>query len=261
MLCSILISNYNKSKYVERCLNSLNEQTYKNIEIIFSDNNSTDNSIEIASKFKNIKIIKTQRISNFPAINQIDAIDNAFLHSKGEFIFLLDSDDFFEKEKISKVINFHKTYKEDFIRDIPSLYYNKKKIKKFDIRNNINYFRTWPIIFPTSTLSFTKKFYLNFKNFLHSNNFKKLEIDFRLNVYANVNKKISQLNDRLTFYNQTQDGIMSSYKKFDKNWWERRMQGHQYLQKIMSQKNLKHKRNLDYLCTCFVNIINQKIKY
>ena len=49
MLCSILISNYNKSKYVERCLNSLNEQTYKNIEIIFSDNNSTDNSIEIAS--------------------------------------------------------------------------------------------------------------------------------------------------------------------------------------------------------------------
>lgn len=127
MLCSILISNYNKSKYVERCLNSLNEQTYKNIEIIFSDNNSTDNSIEIASKFKNIKIIKTQRISNFPAINQIDAIDNAFLHSKGEFIFLLDSDDFFEKEKISKVINFHKTYKEDFIRDIPSLYYNKKK--------------------------------------------------------------------------------------------------------------------------------------
>lgn len=80
-------------------------------------------------------------------------------------------------------------------------------------------------------------------------------------MYANVNKKISQLNDRLTFYNQTQDGIMSSYKKFDKNWWERRMQGHQYLQKIMSQKNLKHKRNLDYLCTCFVNIINQKIKY
>ena len=35
MLCSILISNFNKSQYIERCLNSLIEQTYKNIEIIF----------------------------------------------------------------------------------------------------------------------------------------------------------------------------------------------------------------------------------
>ena len=87
MLCSILISNFNKSQYIERCLNSLIEQTYKNIEIIFCDNNSTDNSIEIASKFKKIKIIKTKRISNYPAINQIDVINNAFFHSKGKFIF------------------------------------------------------------------------------------------------------------------------------------------------------------------------------
>ena len=131
MLCSILISNFNKSQYIERCLNSLIEQTYKNIEIIFCDNNSTDNSIEIASKFKKIKIIKTKRISNYPAINQIDVINNAFFHSKGKFIFLLDSDDFFEKGKIEKVINFHKKYKKDFICDVPSLFYNKKKNKKF----------------------------------------------------------------------------------------------------------------------------------
>ena len=47
MLCSILISNFNKSKYIKRCLNFLYAQSYKNIEIIFSDNNSTDNSLEI----------------------------------------------------------------------------------------------------------------------------------------------------------------------------------------------------------------------
>ena len=67
MLCSILISNFNKSQYIERCLNSLIEQTYKNTEIIFCDNNSTDNSIEIASKFKKIKIIKTK----FPITQQL----------------------------------------------------------------------------------------------------------------------------------------------------------------------------------------------
>ena len=258
MLCSILISNFNKSQYIERCLNSLIEQTYKNIEIIFCDNNSTDNSIEIASKFKKIKIIKTKRISNYPAINQIDVINNAFFHSKGKFIFLLDSDDFFEKGKIEKVINFHKKYKKDFICDVPSLFYNKKKIKNFKTNSVLKSFRTWPIIYPTSALSFTRKFYINFQNFLYSNNFNKLEIDFRLNVFANIDKKISKLNDKLTFYNQTQNGIMSSYKKYDKNWWERRMQAHHFLKKIMIQKNLKYERNLDYFCTYFINFFNKK---
>ena len=45
MMCLILISNFNKSKYVKRCLESLISQTYKNLEIIFSDNNSSDNSL------------------------------------------------------------------------------------------------------------------------------------------------------------------------------------------------------------------------
>ena len=85
ILCSILISNFNKSQYIERCLNSLIEQTYKNIEIIFCDNNSTDNSIEIASKFKKIKIIKTKRISNYPAINQIDVINIFFIQKENLF--------------------------------------------------------------------------------------------------------------------------------------------------------------------------------
>ena len=34
MFCSVLISNFNKSKYLEKCLNSVKNQTYKNIEII-----------------------------------------------------------------------------------------------------------------------------------------------------------------------------------------------------------------------------------
>ena len=48
MLCSVLISNFNKSKYLEKCLNSVVKQTYDRVEIIFSDNESSDASIEIA---------------------------------------------------------------------------------------------------------------------------------------------------------------------------------------------------------------------
>ena len=60
MLCSVLISNFNKSKYLEKCLNSVIKQTHDHVEIIFSDNGSNDTSIEIASKFSNIRILKTK---------------------------------------------------------------------------------------------------------------------------------------------------------------------------------------------------------
>ena len=56
MFCSILISNFNKSKYIERCLNSILSQSYKNFEIIFSDNESTDNSIRVVNTFEYLDI-------------------------------------------------------------------------------------------------------------------------------------------------------------------------------------------------------------
>ena len=52
-LVSILIASYNKERYVKRCINSCKIQTYDNIEIIFYDDGSEDNSYQIA---KNIKV-------------------------------------------------------------------------------------------------------------------------------------------------------------------------------------------------------------
>ena len=49
-LVSILIANYNNAEYIADCINSLKRQSYKNIEIIFFDDRSKDNSI------KNIKL-------------------------------------------------------------------------------------------------------------------------------------------------------------------------------------------------------------
>ena len=43
---SVLIANYNNEKYINKCISSLLEQTYKNLEIIFIDDYSNDNSLE-----------------------------------------------------------------------------------------------------------------------------------------------------------------------------------------------------------------------
>ena len=96
-LVSILIANYNNSLYIQQCINSLNSQTYKNFEIIFFDDNSSDNSLEIIKKFTNVKIIENKIQTKFASINQLNAFKKAFEISKGDLILLLDSDDYFEK--------------------------------------------------------------------------------------------------------------------------------------------------------------------
>ena len=51
-LVSILIASYNKEKYVKRCINSCLSQSYNNIEVIFFDDGSKDDSYKIAKKLK-----------------------------------------------------------------------------------------------------------------------------------------------------------------------------------------------------------------
>ena len=50
---SILISNFNKEKYLNECIQSCLNQKYKNLEIIIIDNNSTDNSLNIIQSYFN----------------------------------------------------------------------------------------------------------------------------------------------------------------------------------------------------------------
>ncbi len=252
MICSVLISNFNKSKYIEKCLNSVKHQTYKKIEIIFSDNGSTDNSMSILSKFTDIKILKTERSTDYPALNQIEVLLKAFEASKGDYIFLLDSDDFFEKDKIERVIEYKSKNNSEVIFDIPRLYKDEKNSKIFKSKSFYDPLRSWPIIFPTSSISFTRTFFLNFRDFLFEKKYEKLEIDTRLNIFSNIEKKRVLFDQILTNYNQNNDGIMSTYKKFNKNWWHRRFQAHEYLNKICIMKNYKVNKNFDYHLTNFI---------
>ena len=100
-LVSILIASYNKEKYVNRCIKSCLSQTYKNIEIIFIDDGSKDNSYKIAKEFKEIKAYKKNRKKSKAKFNtffQIDTYIYAYKKSKGSILACLDSDDFFKKK-------------------------------------------------------------------------------------------------------------------------------------------------------------------
>lgn len=108
-LVSIIITTKNEGSIIVVLLNSIKKQTYKKIEVILVDNNSTDNTIEIAKKFQKIKIYSfgpersAQR--NYGAKK-----------SRGKYLFFLDADmelspdvvkdcvEVFEKGKLSGVV-------------------------------------------------------------------------------------------------------------------------------------------------------------
>lgn len=98
---SIIVPNYNKAEYIEDCLNSILNQTYKNYEIIMIDDGSTDNSVEVINKF-NINLLKTNRLQAGGARNL------GLKHATGDYIIFLDSDDYLScddvLEKLTNII-------------------------------------------------------------------------------------------------------------------------------------------------------------
>ena len=84
---SVLIANYNNSKYINNCITSLKKQTHKNFEIIFFDDNSSDDSLKVIKKFTKIKIIKNKKKKKYGSFNQINAYKKAISKSTGDIIF------------------------------------------------------------------------------------------------------------------------------------------------------------------------------
>ena len=81
-LVSIIIRTKNEEKWIDSCLKSVFSQNYKNFEVILVDNESTDNTVKIAKKYK-IKILKISRFKPGLAINE------GIRKSKGEIIACL----------------------------------------------------------------------------------------------------------------------------------------------------------------------------
>ena len=134
MKFSVIISSYNKGKYLEECIASCINQSYQNKEIILVDNYSDDNSQKILNKYTDqIKIIYKKKISDHPALNQIDLIKEGLKFSKGEIICLLDADDYFFENKILELSKIFEKNNLDIIFDIP-LIKSKSKYKKLKLK-------------------------------------------------------------------------------------------------------------------------------
>lgn len=110
-LISIVVPIYNVEKYIDKCIESLINQTYKNIEIILVDDGSKDNCGNIienfAKKDRRIKIIHKENGGLSDARNY--GIDIA----KGEYICFVDSDDYVKKDMCECMLKLSEKYNSD----------------------------------------------------------------------------------------------------------------------------------------------------
>ena len=250
---SVLIANYNNEKYLNECIDSIKKQTYQNIEIIIHDDSSSDNSIKRINKYKNITIIKNRKRGRYGSYNQMNAYYRAFKKSKGEIIFLLDSDDLFTKNKIKTVINtFLKNKKISSLFDLP-IYKYKNKLKFIKNKKKVisNF---WPFIPPQSCIVMKREKFKEIIKKINFNLFPDIWMDFRIGMYLKyIKKDFYILDQNLTFYRQSQDMISANFKFLSFAWWKRRKQAHRYVRYFFFKNNIRHIKNLDYLLTNLVN--------
>ena len=257
MKISILISSYNKGAYLEKCIKSCLNQTYKNFEIILIDNNSNDNTDLILSKY-NEKIIfkKESKVSNYSAVNQLDLLKKAFLISSGEIICFLDADDYFEESKLINIYKIFSQNKIEIVFDKPNILIGNNSYD-FKIKKKLSKY-VWPTTYPTSSISVKKSF---LKFFFEDETYKKyplLEIDFRITSLSKmIYKNFSTINEKITTYRKVPDGIMSKSKFLSKVWWLKRLQAHYFINDIFKKNRKIYKKNHDFYFTKFiVNLLN-----
>ena len=133
-LVSIIINCFNGEKYLKDCLTSVLNQKYSNWEVIFWDNQSSDNSKKIFLEFKDKRFKYYISNRHTPLY---EARNSAIEKSKGEIIAFLDTDDWWEKNKLEKQIPLFENEKIGMVYSNCYLFFEKKNKKKIYIKKTL----------------------------------------------------------------------------------------------------------------------------
>jgi glycosyltransferase involved in cell wall biosynthesis len=160
-LVSIVTPVYNNVKYIEKTINSVLNQTYKNIQYIIIDGQSTDGTIEIINKYLNYINIFISEKDN----GMYDALFKGFKLSKGKYLSWLNSDDLYFKNAIEKTIKYMEINNCEWIVGKSTTMINKLLITKplyyypnVIVRNGLASPCLWGYI-PQESTFFSKRLY------------------------------------------------------------------------------------------------------
>lgn len=164
-LVSIITPSYNCSKYVGKCIESIQAQTYTNWELLITDDCSTDNTVEIIESYVSLD----ERIKLFKLPNNSGAgvaRNNSIREAQGRYIAFCDSDDLWSHDKLEKQLNFMRSGNYEFTHTFTRVInehgevvgINKKPLRvSFSSTRILNYIGTSSVIYDTKKIG---KFYM-----------------------------------------------------------------------------------------------------
>lgn len=216
---SVIIPVYNTELYLKECLDSVINQTLKEIEIICINDGSTDNSSEILKEYQG----KDNRVVVINQENKglSEARNSGLKIAKGEYILFLDSDDFYYKNSsLEEVYNRIKSDKSDVLFFDISIKYGLKK----EIRKKTNKLEEYKIYFGKEILykyileeninssSCNKLFnkdLFNLVNYTPNIYFEDGELLLRI---LSLDIKVSKLNDYILCTRERENSITTSFR-------------------------------------------------
>lgn len=149
-LISVIIPSYNHEKFIGKAIESVLNQTYENFELIIMDDNSTDNSKKVINSYNDSRIVKYFSTENKGAVETLNHLIDL---ANGEYIALLNSDDYWDLTKLEKQYRYLEENKKvavcftwaDFVDEKGKTIYDKEEML-LDLfrkknRSNIAWFR------------------------------------------------------------------------------------------------------------------------
>lgn len=201
---SVIVPIYNVEKYLERCLDSLVNQTLQEIEIILVNDGSTDSSGDIAKQYANKynnKIIYLKKENG----GLSDARNFAIPYATGEYIAFLDSDDYIDANAYKELYEEAKLKDADYVEcDFVWEYKNKIKQDKRITYNNKKEMLAFVRVVAWNKLIKRKIIQDNNIIFPKGLRYEDVEFTYKLIPYLN---KISYINKYFVHYTQRDNSI------------------------------------------------------
>ena len=110
---SVVVPVYNTEKYLHKCIESILNQTFRNIEVILIDDGSVDGSGSICDEYK----IKDERVKVFHQPNSGVSVarNKGIIESTGNYICFVDSDDYIDGDYFEKAMEYIYGYNHDIL--------------------------------------------------------------------------------------------------------------------------------------------------
>ena len=125
---SVLVPCYNVEKFIEECLRSISDQTFTNFEVICINDGSTDATLEIIKCFCNLD--SRFRVVDKPNSGYGDSMNIGLAQAKGDFIAIIESDDYIESTMFEDLLRHAKKYNLDIVRS--GFYYTYPDVERIE---------------------------------------------------------------------------------------------------------------------------------